>query len=100
MKSHFEYNSRSFIQIFEYPLASPKQNNYFPVQYTSALISLCILINAINSVVLILLIKLHIAATIFLLSIKFANEGYLKMGLKRALLFVVAMSHIWHHNAP
>lgn len=60
------------------------QHNKYSVQYTSALVTLCILINAINSVLLTALIRLHIGTTFLLLSVKVANEGYLKMGLKRA----------------
>lgn len=51
---------------------APLNHNYFSVEYTSALISICILINAINNELLTALIRLNIAAaatTILLLSI-------------------------------
>jgi hypothetical protein len=58
------------------------------VEYTAALISLCILVNAVNVVLLNALIRLNLFTTGVLLTIKLASDGLSTMGLKKANLII------------
>lgn len=60
----------------------------YPVEYSTTLISMCFLYNSINSVLLDVLIRIHIITSGFLLSIKFAADGFSTMGLTKANLLI------------
>lgn len=59
-----------------------------PIKYTATVISLCILVNAINTILVDTLITLNALTTEILLTIKFATKGLSSMGMKRANLFI------------
>lgn len=60
----------------------------YPVEYSTALISMCFLYNSINSVLFSALIRIHLITSGFLLSVKFAADGFSTMGLKKANLLI------------
>lgn len=58
--------------------------NKYEIEYTTALLSVCLIVNTINSVVLNALIKLNLITTGLLISIKIATDGLSTMGLKKS----------------
>lgn len=62
--------------------------NKHPVEYSTAVLSLCLLLSTVNSVLLDALIKLNILTTGLLLTIKFAADGISAMGLKKANIYI------------
>jgi NADH:ubiquinone oxidoreductase subunit H len=64
----------------------------YTVEYSAALISLCILVNAVNVVVLEALIRL-LFTTGVLLTIKLATDGLSAMGVKKGSLIIGRVTH-------
>lgn len=58
------------------------------IEYRAALLSLCLLINTVNAVLLDVLIKLNLLTTGLLLSVKLGSETLATMGLKGANIFI------------
>lgn len=71
-------------------MAASKEH-YSSVEYSSALISICILINAINHIFLTSLIKLNIAVTALVLSAKISNSYgvAIQSGVQRAIVLLL-----------
>lgn len=69
-------------------VAPPSNNKYTSIECTTALLSVCIIVTAINSVLLNALIKLNILTTGILFTIKFAADGFTTMGLKKSNLII------------
>lgn len=67
---------------------APPNNKYTSIECTTALLSVCIIVTAINSVLLNALIKLNILTTGILFTIKFAADGFTTMGLKKSNLII------------
>jgi hypothetical protein len=65
----------------------------YTVEYSAALISLCILVNAVNVVVLEALIRLNLFTTGVLLTIKLATDGLSAMGVKKGSLIIGKVTH-------
>ncbi|KAL1380025.1 hypothetical protein pipiens_014503 [Culex pipiens pipiens] len=61
------------------------------IEYRAALLSLCLLINTVNAVLLDVLIKLNLLTTGLLLSVKLGSETLATMGLKGANIFIEVM---------
>lgn len=58
------------------------------LQYRTALLSLCLLINTINSVLLDVLIRLNLLTTGLILTIKIGTDSMVTMGLKGTNIFI------------
>ncbi len=59
----------------------------YPVEYSTALVSVCLIISSINTVLLEALIKLNILTTGLLITIKIATDSISTMGLKKTNFF-------------
>lgn len=59
----------------------------YPVEYSTALVSVCLIISSINLVLLEALIKLNILTTGLLITIKIATDSISTMGLKKTNFF-------------
>lgn len=58
------------------------------LEYRAALLSMCLLINTINSVLIDVLIKLNLITTGIILSFKLGSETLTTMGLRGANIFI------------
>lgn len=58
------------------------------LEYRAALLSMCLLINTINSVLIDVLIKLNLLTTGIILSFKLGSDTLTAMGLKGANIFI------------